>query len=75
MGNGIGFFARKFFLPFGSLDLLESELYFLMNHMSQTYTDVMRMPYSRRKRFVDLKLMELKAEANKPTPSVSRRRR
>jgi hypothetical protein len=75
MGKGIGFLARKFFLPFGSLESLESEIYFLVNNMRQGYTDVMRMPYSRRKRFVDLKLTELKTKEHMPAPSVPRRRR
>lgn len=55
MESGYGRGSTRFFLPIGHIEILEEEVFFLMEQQSQSYEAVMSMPYSRRRRFADRK--------------------
>jgi len=50
-----GIRAKKFFLPIGSAEALEQEVFYLMDVLHQPYDAVMSMPCGRRKRFCEEK--------------------
>jgi hypothetical protein len=43
------------FFPFGNVEALEAEVFYLMESMHQNYDSVMSMPSGRRRRFCDEK--------------------
>ena len=71
----------KFFLPIGDVESLEDEVFFLMELQGETYDSAMRIPWSRRKRFVEKKSKieankrEAQKQANNRQRSLARRRR
>lgn len=69
--------GAQFFLPVGAVGVLEEEVFYLCEMLHLSYTDVMRIPWSRRKRLVESKLdLERKREAaQKQAAQVAARRR
>lgn len=77
MESGYGRWTVVFFLPVGIIEKLESEVFFLMETMQQSYDAIMVMPYSRRARIVERKgtVEKTKANAARNVSSGSGRRR
>ena len=66
-----------FFLPIGSAETLEREVFYLMEMMKVGYDDVMAIPWSRRKRLVEKKddLERKREKAQKQAMQNARRTR
>ena len=65
--------SSLFFLPIGLIEVLEEEVYFLMETQSQSYEAVMDMPYSRRKRFAERKEISMRRQQNAQQNAAGRR--
>ena len=53
MERGVKCCDIGFFLPLGGVASLENDIQFLSEYMSYQYDVIMKMPYSRRKRFIE----------------------
>ncbi len=71
----------RFFLPIGDLQILEEEIAWMIDTMRLSYSDIMGIPYSRRKRLVEQKMEKIRqhnaeiAQQTARAKSISKRRR